>query len=97
MTRETILATVTTDEHDRATTQDGPHLITNRAVALEAILSEAERELTSGERNLLSEWPDGLIDPARSPTNLTPTMAGAGPAISQVPLCRFSEATVPDV
>ena len=65
MTREAILAAVTTDEQDGTTAQDGPNLITNRAVALKAVLPEAERELTSGEQTLLSEWLDRLIDTAR--------------------------------
>jgi hypothetical protein len=65
MTREAILAALTTDEHDGSTAQDGLNLITNRAVALKAILPEAERAFTSGEQTLLSEWLDRLIDPAR--------------------------------
>src|SRR5215210_41265 len=65
MTREAILAAVTTDERDGTTARDGRDLIANRAVALKAILPEAEKELTSGEQTLLSEWLDRLIDPAR--------------------------------
>jgi hypothetical protein len=64
MTREAILAAVTMDEHDGAKVQDGRDLIANRAVALKAVLPEVNKELTSGEQILLSEWLDRLTDTA---------------------------------
>jgi hypothetical protein len=64
-TRETILAAVTTDGSDgEATEGDGRDRAANRAVALKAVLSEAEVEFTPGERALLSEWLDTI---ARNP------------------------------
>ncbi len=60
MTREAVLASVTTDEPGRPTGQDGRDRVANRAVALKAVLSEAETELTPGEQTLLSEWLDRL-------------------------------------
>ena len=65
-TREAVLAAVTTDEPDReATGGDGRDRAANRAVALKAVLPEAEAGLTPGERALLSEWLDRIADPAR--------------------------------
>jgi AcrR family transcriptional regulator len=64
-TREAILAAVTTDGSDgEATKGDGRDRAANRAVALKAVLSEAEVEFTPGERALLSEWLDTI---ARNP------------------------------
>ena len=65
-TREAVLAAVTTDGPDEeATGGDDRGRAANRAVALKAVLPEAEEELTPGERALLSEWLDRLADPAR--------------------------------
>ena len=65
-TREAVLAAVTTDGPDEeATGGDDCGRAANRAVALKAILPEAEEELTPGERALLSEWLDRIADPAR--------------------------------
>src|SRR5919112_289833 len=56
-TREAVLAAVTTDGPDEeATGGDDRGRAANRAVALKAVLPEAEEELTPGERALLSEW-----------------------------------------
>src|SRR5918998_4456856 len=64
-TREAVLAAVTTDGPDEeATGGDDCGRAANRAVALKAILPEAE-ELTPGELALLSEWLDRIADPAR--------------------------------
>lgn len=60
-TREAILATVIKDGSDEEATEgDGRERAANRAVALKAVLSEAEADLTPGERTLLSEWLDRL-------------------------------------
>ena len=65
-TREAVLAAVTTDGPDEeATGGDDCGRAANRAVALKAVLPEAEEELTPGERALLSEWLDRIADPAR--------------------------------
>jgi AcrR family transcriptional regulator len=65
-TREAVLAAVTTDGSDKESLEgDGRDRVANRAVALKAVLSEAEAELTPGERALLSEWLDTIADPAR--------------------------------
>ena len=65
-TREAVLAAVTTDGPDgEATGGDGRDRAANRAVALKAVLSEAEAGLTPGERALLSELLDRIADPAR--------------------------------
>jgi len=65
-TREAILAAVTMDGSDRLGMEsDGRDLAANRAVALKAVLSEAEADLTSGERALLSEWLDRIADATR--------------------------------
>ena len=64
MTREAILAAVTMDEPEGTTVQDGRNRVANRAVALKAVLPDAETKLTRGEQALLSEWLDRLIDPA---------------------------------
>jgi AcrR family transcriptional regulator len=64
MTREAILAVVTTDapgDVDLA----GRDRAANRAVALKAVLPEVTAELTPGERTLLSEWLDRIIHTAR--------------------------------
>lgn len=64
--REATLAAVTTDESDKQTTKErGRRRTANRAVALKAVLSESEAELTPGERALLSEWLDRLGEPSR--------------------------------
>lgn len=66
MTREAILAAVTTDETDEATPGRADRdRLANRAVALRAILPEAGDKLTPGERTVLSEWLDRLIYPSR--------------------------------
>ena len=62
MTREAILAAVTMDEPEGETVQDGKDRVANRAVALRAVLPDAETKLTRGEQALLSEWLDRLID-----------------------------------
>src|SRR5918998_3191362 len=63
-TREAVLAAVTTDGSDgEATKGDGRDRAANRAVALKAVLSEAEAGLTPGERALLSELLDRIADP----------------------------------
>ncbi len=63
-TREAVLAAVTTDETDEAATTGGGRLrVTNRAIALKAVLPEAGAELTTGERAVLSEWLDRLSQP----------------------------------
>lgn len=60
-TREAILAAVTTDKPDEQATKERARLrAANRAVALKAVLHEAEADLTPGERALLSEWLDKL-------------------------------------
>ena len=65
-TREAVLAAVTTNGPDgEATVEDDRDRAANRAVALKAVLSEAEAGLTPGERALLSEWLDRIADPAR--------------------------------
>ena len=65
-TREAVLAAVTTDGADEAATpRDGRSRAATRAVALKAVLSEAEAGLTPGEQALLSEWLDRIADPAR--------------------------------
>ncbi len=65
-TREAVLAAVATDETDEAASaEDGPGRVAHRAVALKAILPEAEARLTNRERALLSEWLDRITDPAR--------------------------------
>ena len=64
-TREAILAAVITDETaETATPGDDRAWAPTRAVALKAVLSEAEAGLTPGERALLSEWLDRIADPA---------------------------------
>ena len=60
MTREAILAAVTTDEPEDPETQNDRDRLANRAVALKAILAESDNELTPGEQTLLSEWLDRL-------------------------------------
>ncbi|MGH3146974.1 MAG: TetR-like C-terminal domain-containing protein, partial [Rubrobacter sp.] len=65
-TREAVLAAVTTDESDEAPGERiGPDRVANRAVALGAVLDEAEGRITPGERALLSEWLDRIADPER--------------------------------
>ena len=65
-TREAVLAAVTTNGTDEAATeQTGHSRVATRAVALKAILAEAAAELTPGERIVLSEWLDKLIQPSR--------------------------------
>jgi hypothetical protein len=59
-TREAILAAVTSDEPDDWKEQNDRDRIANRAVALKAVLPEAENDLSSGEKTLLSEWLDRL-------------------------------------
>ena len=64
--REAILATILTDEPDAEGAEGGGrNRAANRAVALKAVLSEAETELTPGERALLSEWLDRIAASAR--------------------------------
>ena len=65
VTREAILAAVTTDEPGKeATEAEGRSRAVSRAVALKAVLPETT-ELTPGERALLSEWLDRITAPAR--------------------------------
>ena len=65
-TREAVLAAVTTDGLDEeATKGDDRGRAANRAVALKAVLPEAESKLTPSEQALLSEWLDRIADPAR--------------------------------
>lgn len=65
-TREAILAAITTDGSDEEAREGtSKELAANRAVALKAILSEADAGLTPGERALLSEWLDRIADTAR--------------------------------
>src|SRR5215203_3510790 len=59
-TREAILAAVTSDEPDDWKERNDRDRVANRAVALKAVLCEAEKELSSGEKTLLSEWLDRL-------------------------------------
>ena len=59
-TREAILAAVTSDEPEDWKEQNDRDRVANRAVALKAVLPEAEKELSSGEKTLLSEWLDRL-------------------------------------
>ena len=59
-TREAILAAVTSDEPDDWKEQNDRDRVANRAVALKAVLPEAENDLSSGEKILLSEWLDRL-------------------------------------
>ena len=64
MTREAIFAAITTDETGGAPTgEDGPGRAVSRAVALKAVLPEAEVKLSAGERAVLSEWLDRFIHP----------------------------------
>ncbi len=61
MARESVLAAVTTDEADEALNGgDDRRRVANRAVALKAILPEAEAGLTPSENALLSDWLDKL-------------------------------------
>jgi len=59
-TREAILAAVTSDEPEDWKERNDRDRVANRAVALKAVLPEAEKELSSGEKTLLSEWLDRL-------------------------------------
>lgn len=59
-TREAILAAVTTDAPEEGNARGRMDLIANRAIALKAILPDADAELTRGELTLLSEWLDRL-------------------------------------
>jgi len=59
-TREAILAAVTSDEPEDWKVQNDRDRVANRAVALKAVLPEAENHLSSGEKTLLSEWLDRL-------------------------------------
>jgi AcrR family transcriptional regulator len=59
-TREAILAAVTSDEPEDWKEQNDRDRVANRAVALKAVLPEAENDLSSGEKTLLSEWLDRL-------------------------------------
>ncbi len=63
LTREAILAAVTTDTPppDGATTGAGSQRAAAYAVALKAVLPEASDALTPAERGLLAEWLDRLI------------------------------------
>ena len=58
-TREAILAAITTGGREGPVEKDGRHRLANRAVALKAVLTEAD-QLTPGEQTLLSEWLDRL-------------------------------------
>ena len=62
--RELIIAAVTTAEahpSERGDSSGGGQVAT-RAVSLKAVLPQAERRLTPGERHILSEWLDRLSD-----------------------------------
>lgn len=65
LTREAVLAAVTTDEADDESVKgiEGRDRLARRAVALKALLPESAAELTPGESTVLSEWLDRLIDP----------------------------------
>ena len=62
LTREAILAAVTTDSPPGAASeQAGPRRVAGHAVALKAVLPEASAAFTPAERALLAEWLDRLI------------------------------------
>ena len=62
MTREAILAAVTTDTPaDEASTPAGLGRTTAHAIALKAVLPEAAAAFTPAERGLLAEWLGRLI------------------------------------
>ncbi len=62
MTREAILAAVTTDTPaDEASTPAGPGRAAAHAIALKAVLPEASAAFTPAERGLLAEWLGRLI------------------------------------
>ena len=63
--REAILAAITTEGSGEQKTEEVRDRAANRAVALKAVLPEAETGLTSGERALLSEWLDRISDTTR--------------------------------
>ena len=64
-THEAIPTAITTAGSDKETTEgDRREKAANRAVALKAVLPEAEVGLTQGERTLLSKWLDKIADPA---------------------------------
>ncbi len=61
MTREAILAAITTDAAgDGEDIRAGQSRVANRAVALKAVLPDAAANLTAGEASLLGEWLDRL-------------------------------------
>ena len=65
MTREAVLAAVTTDATPKgATGQTGPDRVSSYSVALKAVLPEAPAALTPSESALLADWLDRL---ARDP------------------------------
>ncbi len=62
MTREAILAAVTTDASPEAAAgQAGPDRVSRYGVALKAVLPEAPDTFTPSESALLAEWLDRLI------------------------------------
>lgn len=64
--REATLAAITTEgEKEQTMEEEARDRAANRAVALKAVLSEAENGLTPGELALLSEWLDRISDTAR--------------------------------
>jgi len=62
LTREAILAAVTTDPPPGGVSgRAGPRRVAGHAVALRAVLPEASAAFTAAERGLLAEWLDRLI------------------------------------
>lgn len=65
-TLEAVLAAVTIDPPTGATHPEAPdRRVASRAIALKAVLPDVSDELTPGERTVLAEWLDRLIDPIR--------------------------------
>ena len=62
LTREAILAAVTTDSPaDEASTRGGPVRAAGYAISLKAVLPEVSAAFTPAERGMLAEWLDRLI------------------------------------
>jgi len=61
LTREAVLAAVTTDATPREAPARNGRRAVSHAVALKALLPEAPAAFTSAERGLLAEWLDRLI------------------------------------
>lgn len=62
--REAVLAAIMY-ETSGTIQQAGHSRVANRAIALKAVLPETAAELTPGERIVLSEWLDKLVNPTR--------------------------------